>query len=63
MAGTVCPGFLADGRDSGAWKAYPVGLPVWPANAGAEGRVMVLGPEARMGEDPFAGLYPILKEE
>ena len=39
------------------------GLPEWPANTGAENRLLVLDTEIQMGTDPFAGLYPILDEE
>ena len=36
------------------------GLPEWPANTGAENRVLVLDTEIQMDKDPFADLYPIL---
>ena len=39
------------------------GLPEWPANAGAENRLLMLNTEIQMEEDPFADLYPILDEE
>jgi len=38
-------------------------LPEWPANTGAEDRVLVLDTEIQIDKDPFAGLYPILDEE
>lgn len=39
------------------------GLPEWPANTGAEGRLLVLDEEIRMETDPFSVLYPVLDEE
>ena len=38
-------------------------LPDWPANTGAEDRVLVMDTEIQIDKDPFAGLYPILDEE
>jgi hypothetical protein len=50
---------------SRGWEGNPngEGLPEWPANTGAENRVLVLDTEIQMETDPFAGLYPILDEE
>ena len=39
------------------------GLPEWPANTGAENRLLVLDEEIRMEKDPFSPLYPILDNE
>ena len=39
------------------------GLPEWPANTGAENRLLVLDEEIRMEKDPFSLLYPILDNE
>ena len=39
------------------------GLPEWPANAGAENRLLMLDTEIQMEAEPFADLYPILDEE
>ena len=39
------------------------GLPEWPANTGADGRLLILDREVRMGTDPFAALYPVLDAE
>ena len=39
------------------------GLPEWPANTGAENRLLVLDGEIRMEKDPFSPLYPILDNE
>ena len=39
------------------------GLPEWPANTGAENRLLILDEDIRMGTDPFAMLYPVLDAE
>ena len=39
------------------------GLPDWPANSGADDRVLILDQNIRTGPDPFVDLYPVLDAE
>ena len=38
-------------------------MPEWPANTGADNRLLVLDEDIRMETDPFAALYPVLDDE
>ncbi len=38
------------------------GLPEWPANTGADGRLLVLDEQVRLGDDPFLPFYDFIEQ-